>query len=37
MCVCVTREYVGPIMRMLIILLLGNVSFHEQKKIVWKN
>ena len=29
--------YVGPIMRMLNILLLGNVNFHEQKEIVWKN
>ena len=33
-CVCVARKYVGPIMRMLNILLLGNVNFHEPKKIV---
>ena len=37
MCVCVARKYVGLIMRMLNILLLGNVNFHEQKEIVWKN
>ena len=37
MCVCVARKYVGPIMRMLNILLLGNVNFHEPKKIVRKN
>ena len=37
MCVCVARKYVGPIMRMLNILLLGNVNFHEPKKIIRKN